>query len=106
MPPLGRVNREAFRFYGAAKQIAVPSLERSAAGIIREGARGHFVIGAGHFDGFSSRQIVEGKIDSTATVMAGALGGGGGKKIYFGGGGGPTGRGARRGRGENSGVGR
>src|SRR5580704_9200978 len=53
VPPLVLVNGEAFRFHGAAKQIAVPALERSAARIVGKGARRHFVIRAWHCDGFA-----------------------------------------------------
>src|SRR6266404_2866025 len=73
MPPLGLVYRKAFRLHGAAKQFAVPTLERSATGIIGEGTRRHFVVGSGHFDGFASRQVVECEIDGAAAVVARAL---------------------------------
>src|SRR5216684_2057158 len=73
MPPLGLVYRKAFRLHGAAKQIAVPSLERRASGIIGEGARRHFVVGSRHFDGFASCQVVKSEIDGAAAIVAGAL---------------------------------
>src|SRR5260370_15497336 len=90
MPPLGLVYRKAFRLHGAAKQIAVPSLERRASGIIGEGARRHFVVGSWHFDGFASRQIVESEIGGAAAVVAVGLGGGGGRGIFLRGGGAPS----------------
>src|SRR5260370_3019522 len=84
MPPLGLVYRKAFRLHGAAKQIAVPSLERRASGIIGEGARRHFVVGSWHFDWFASRQIVESEIGGAAAVVAGALRGIGDEDFPFG----------------------
>jgi hypothetical protein len=65
----------------------MPSLKRSAAGIIGKRARRHFIIGAGHFDGFSGRQIIERQIDSAATVVARTLRGIGDENLAFGRGG-------------------
>src|SRR3989442_13066983 len=53
----------------------MPSLKRSAAGVIGKRARRHFIIGARHFDGSSGRQIIEREIDGTATVVARTLSG-------------------------------
>src|SRR2546425_13332860 len=86
MPPLRLVNRKAFRLHGAAKQIAVPPLERSATGIIGKRAWGHFVVGSWHFDRFASCQVVECEIDGAAAIVAGGLGGGRGGKFFFRGG--------------------
>src|SRR6266849_9982215 len=87
VPPFGFIDSEAFRLHGAAKEVAMPSLKRSAAGIIEKRARRHFIIGARHFDGFSSRQVVKREIDGTATVVARALSGIGDENLAFGRGG-------------------
>src|SRR5208283_2095200 len=39
-----------------------------------EGARRHFVVEAGHFNGLSGGEIVEGEIDGTAAIVPGAFG--------------------------------
>src|SRR6266404_2884709 len=63
MPPFGFVDGEAFGLHGPAKQVAVPALQRSAAGVVGKGARRHFVVGAGHFDGLAGFYVVERQID-------------------------------------------
>src|SRR6266481_797031 len=61
----------------------MPALQRSAAGIIGEGARGHFVVGAGHLDGLAGFQIVQSEIDGAATIVARALSGIGDEDFAF-----------------------
>src|SRR5271163_3023453 len=73
VPPLMLVDGEALGFHGAAKQIAVPALERSAAGIIRERSRRHFIVRARHLDGLARGEIVEREIDSAAAIVARTL---------------------------------
>src|ERR1700676_4401564 len=84
MPPLVIVDGEAFGFHGPAEQIAMPALERGAAGIIGEGTWRHFVVGARHFDGLACFQIVEGEIDGAAAIVARTLRGIGYEDFAFG----------------------
>src|SRR6266852_4096626 len=58
MPPFVLVHRETFGLHGPAKQVAMPALQRSSAGIVWERTRGHLVVGAGHFDGLAAFQNV------------------------------------------------
>jgi len=85
VPPFVLVDGEAFGFHGAAKQVAMPAFERSAARIVGEGARRHFVISAGHFDGIAGSEIVEREIDGAAAIVARAFGGIGDEDFAFGG---------------------
>src|SRR5712672_249285 len=73
MPPLVIVDCEAFGLHGPAEEVAMPTLQGSAAGIIGKRARGHFVVGAGHLDGFAGFQIVQSEIDGAAAIVSGTL---------------------------------
>src|SRR5689334_21431960 len=84
MPPFVIVDGEAFGLHGAAKKIATPALEGSAAGIVGVGARRHFVVGAGHFDRLAGFQIVEGEVDGATAIVAGTLRGIGNEDFSFG----------------------
>src|SRR5580692_9094393 len=59
VPPLVFLNGEAFRFHCAAKQIAMPALQRSSARIVRERSRRHFVISSRHLDSLAGSEIIE-----------------------------------------------
>src|SRR5258708_6536663 len=61
----------------------MPTLQRSATGIIGEGTLGHLVVCAGHLDGLAGFQIVQSEIDSAATIVARALRGIGDKDFAF-----------------------
>src|SRR5580700_6051535 len=89
VPPFVLVDGEALGFHGTAKQVAMPALERSAARIVGEGARRHFIISAGHFDGLAGSEIVECEIDGAAAIVARAFGGIGDEDLAFGGSGVP-----------------
>src|SRR5580700_12253765 len=84
VPPFVLVDGEARGFHGAAKQVAMPALERSAARIVGEGTRRHFVISAGHFDGLTGSEIVEREINGTAAIVARAFGRIGDEDFAFG----------------------
>src|SRR5580692_6852201 len=73
MPPFVFIDGEAFRFHGAAEQVAVPALERSAAGIVGEGTRRHFIVSAGHFDGFAGGQVVEREVHGATAIVTRAF---------------------------------
>src|ERR1700730_10729276 len=51
----------------------MPALQRSSAGIIRERARRHFVIRAGHLDGLAGLQFVQREIDRAAAIVSRTL---------------------------------
>ena len=85
VPPFGFIDGEAFGFHGAAKQVAVPALERGAAGIVGERARRHFIVSAGHLDGLAAGEIVEREIHGAAAVVARTLRGIGDEDFAFGG---------------------
>src|SRR5712671_626113 len=73
MPPLVIVDCEAFGLHGPAEEVAMPALQGSSAGIIGKRTRGHFVVSAGHLDGFAGFQIVQSEIDGAATIVSRAL---------------------------------
>src|SRR6267142_733393 len=50
VPPFVFVYGEAFGLHGPAKEITMPALQRSAAGIVGKRSWRHFVIKAGHLD--------------------------------------------------------
>src|SRR4029077_8271995 len=73
MPPLVPVHGEALGLHCPAEQIAMPALQRSSAGIIRERTWGHFVVRAGHLDWLSGFLFVKGEIDGASTIVPGTL---------------------------------
>src|SRR5258707_11879823 len=83
MPPLVIVDCEAFGLHGPAEEVAMPTLQGSAAGIIREGTLGHFIVYAGHLDGLGGFQIVQSEVDGAATIVARALRGVGDEDFAF-----------------------
>src|SRR5262245_20608955 len=70
VPPLSFVDSEAFRFHLPAQQVAVPTLQRCAAGIIRVSAVGRLVVSADHLDRFTGPEIVESDIDCAPAVVS------------------------------------
>src|SRR5580704_913894 len=69
MPPFVLVDDKALGLHGTAEKIAMPALQRGAAGIIGKGARRHFIVSAGHFDGFARGEIVEREVDGATAVV-------------------------------------
>src|SRR5262245_17418537 len=70
VPPLRFKNGEALGFHCPAQQVAVPSLEGSAARIIGKGTRRHFVVEAGHLHGLTRFQVKQSEIDGASAVVA------------------------------------
>src|SRR5438132_10126019 len=73
VPPLGFIDREPFRLHRPSQQLSMPTLERSAARIIRISAIGGFVVGADHLDGLAGLQIVERQVNRTTSIVTRAL---------------------------------
>src|SRR5260370_21457127 len=84
MPPLVVIHGKAFRFHSPAEQVAMPALQRSAAGMIGERAGGHLVVGAGDLDGVAGFQFVEREIDGAAAIVARPVSGIGDEDFSFG----------------------
>ena len=84
MPPLRLIHSEALGFHGAAQQVAVPALERSAARVVRKRARRHFIIRAWHLDGLSSGQVVKRQVHGATAIVPRALRGVGHEDFSFG----------------------
>ena len=69
VPPLGFVNLKALGFHRSAQQIAMPSLQRSAAGIIRIRAVGCLVLSAHHLDRLLRFQVIQRDINGGAAIV-------------------------------------
>src|ERR1041385_554302 len=63
MPPFLRVHGEALRLHRLPQQLAVPALERCAAGILRICTVRALVVGADHLHRFPGPAVVEREID-------------------------------------------
>ena len=73
VPPLVFIHGKTFRFHGATEQIAMPTLQGSAAEKRGKRARRHFVVQTWHFDGLTGNEVVESEIDGTAAIVFGAF---------------------------------